>query len=665
MRLQKLELERFCQFPSLTFTFPDIPGHPLTIIQGNNGFGKSNFLKALRTALEGFPRREEEARRLIHHQPGRSPFEPTIVRLSFVTPANDSYLIERSLAVHPRTQELTAHHRLTLPDGTILTEEKGIEDFLQELLPIDLLDYFFFDLEEGSTLDTLLQSHEGGFILEALEKILGLHLHQQLARDLEQVGRELRRQEAAERPDPSRLETELEAIETKIDALERRLDDLRQKRRHLDQRIEDLRQDQQRLLHGFNPQVEQRRTALLQERTQIETSLRTLQEQWKLELEERLPLRLMHDLLRQAIDLAEDGAARWQESEERARRRQLAEEIAAALAQGGEPWNSPLDATGEMVLFQRLLSILGLEETDDGEPGAPPPLTEAEVKHLKAALARAVGGPTIAELHDQRDRHQDRLRRIEAELPGLIVDTQARKALAENMRDLEEATQARATLNNTVQELRKELDTRRAQHKDLLAERERMQQAMAEQQRREAEQDLLRRLQAALGEITDTLRQSRVNVLQDEATAAFRAITNKPGIYDRIVLDPQSLDARLFDRTEREVPKDRLSIGEKTVLAFSILHGLQRASAWQMPLVIEAPLKALDPIHTRRLLERFLPTLGEQVVLLIKEGDLPAATWAALTPHLAGRYELQRPAADREESTLTALAVHPTQEERA
>lgn len=106
--------------------------------------------------------------------------------------------------------------------------------------------------------------------------------------------------------------------------------------------------------------------------------------------------------------------------------------------------------------------------------------------------------------------------------------------------------------------------------------------------------------------------------------------------------DPDTLRFRLLDHSGAPVPAGR-STGERAVLALSVVHGLQRASGRRLPLVIEAPLKPLDPEHTRRVVTNVFADHDGQTILLVKPGEVQPPLMEKLEFRVGQRFELVRP----------------------
>jgi DNA sulfur modification protein DndD len=88
------------------------------------------------------------------------------------------------------------------------------------------------------------------------------------------------------------------------------------------------------------------------------------------------------------------------------------------------------------------------------------------------------------------------------------------------------------------------------------------------------------------------------------------------------------------------LPFERLSAGERQLLATSILWGLAKASGRALPTIIDTPLGRLDSSHRRHLLERYFPVASHQVILLSTDEEIDEASLKHLKQFVGREYQL-------------------------
>lgn len=117
-----------------------------------------------------------------------------------------------------------------------------------------------------------------------------------------------------------------------------------------------------------------------------------------------------------------------------------------------------------------------------------------------------------------------------------------------------------------------------------------------------------------------TLR--KLNKLELEVTNCFRYLLHKSNFISKVAIATDSFALNLYDEEGDIIPKQRLSAGEKQILAISLLWGLARVSERNLPVAIDTPLGRLDSSHRFNLIERYFPTASHQVILLSTDTEI-------------------------------------------
>ncbi len=128
--------------------------------------------------------------------------------------------------------------------------------------------------------------------------------------------------------------------------------------------------------------------------------------------------------------------------------------------------------------------------------------------------------------------------------------------------------------------------------------------------------------------------------IEIEAARFFNRLSRKGQLLSAVAIDPGSFQVTLRRWDEAELPKDRLSAGEKQLLAISLLWALARVSGRPLPVVIDTPLARLDRAHREHLLRDYFPHVSHQVVVLSTDTEVDAAAAADLAPSVARAFHL-------------------------
>ena len=97
----------------------------------------------------------------------------------------------------------------------------------------------------------------------------------------------------------------------------------------------------------------------------------------------------------------------------------------------------------------------------------------------------------------------------------------------------------------------------------------------------------------------------------------------------------------LFDRDGNRVSTERLSAGERQLLAVALLWGLARVSGKQLPTIVDTPLGRLDSTHRRLIAERYFPNASHQVLLLSTDEEIDQNLLDVIRPSIGRMYELR------------------------
>lgn len=120
----------------------------------------------------------------------------------------------------------------------------------------------------------------------------------------------------------------------------------------------------------------------------------------------------------------------------------------------------------------------------------------------------------------------------------------------------------------------------------------------------------------------------------------FQQLLSKKNLISGLTIDPATFEPRLKGADGFDLPIDRLSAGERQLLATSMLWGLARASGRPVPTIIDTPLGRLDSAHRKNLVERYFPNASHQVILLSTDEEIVDDYHHSLERHIARTYLL-------------------------
>jgi len=148
------------------------------------------------------------------------------------------------------------------------------------------------------------------------------------------------------------------------------------------------------------------------------------------------------------------------------------------------------------------------------------------------------------------------------------------------------------------------------------------------------------RVQATLREFRSRAVRRHIANFEENISAALIQLLQKEHLVSRVAIDPDNFRIAIVTPEGRELSPDRLSAGERQLLAISILWGLARASGRQLPTVIDTPLGRLDSEHRANIVEHYFPMASQQVILLSTDEEITSKYLKMIDGRIGHSYSL-------------------------
>ncbi len=641
MILDEITLHNFGLYAgSQTMTLtPPSPDKPIVLIGGLNGGGKTTFLDALQLCLFGPHAKisnrgtlayQEYLARSIHR---RAAVSQAAIEISFrhtVEGHEEHYRLHRSWR---RNGNGCKERFEVLKNGV---SEPALADNwatqVEEFFPANIAHLFLFDGEQVEAYAS--QQDSSALIGAAIQNLLGLDMVDQLEKDLQVYER---RKRAENKDDP--LHTEIAAAHEAVRDLRKRIDALKQERAALrthridraQKALRDVEETYHKLggaLYDQRDEIERRLTAATQAVEDGEAALREIAAGMS-------PLLLVRVLL-------ESTESRDRHEEECRRARDLFEalkirdRLALKHMRARSAGKAAIDALKEFFEADRAQrQQLGKKETVlDITP---------EVRSDLHALLRG----DLDEMAGEVARLLKRQKKLEAAAAQARIehenvpsaDTIAQAAGERNSlrKEIAELESLYAAMGQDIERQERELE-RKEQTLARLIE--------ADAKERGARDDRSRILRHS-AKVRATLRAFRravidrhVRRIEQLVLESYQQLLRKAALVTRLSIDPESYALTLFGRDGDVLSAERLSAGERQLLAIALLWGLAKASGRPLPTAIDTPLGRLDSGHRMHLVERYLPFASHQVLLLSTDEEIAGEYLERLSPWIGRTYQL-------------------------
>jgi DNA sulfur modification protein DndD len=641
MILDELTLHNFglyAERQTVTLT-PPCPQQPIILLGGLNGGGKTTLLDALQLCFYGpFATISNRGALAYHEYLARSihrgaPVREAALEIAFrhtIDGQEDQYRLHRSWRTGSNGCK---EHFEVLKNGR--PEPSLAENWIgqvDEFIPPNIAHLFLFDGEQIEAYGAKEKS--AALISGAIQNLLGLDIVDQLEKDLVVYERRKRTDEKNDAAGE-----EIAAAEAALRELRSRIDQLRQqqaslKTHQLDRKRSALAETEEtfRKLGG----------ELYEQRTEIERATSRAQQRVETGAKELrdiaagvLPLCLVRPLLKslQTRDHAEEESRRARDVLETLKGRDAAilehlrahsagASVVAAvsaflkkdrkkrykLAKRGTVLDLPPETRADLTLFLReeldMLSEQARSKRQEQEEA------EHEAEQFQLTYDSMPGADTIAECLAQR---------------------------ANLKQDIAELEAAYGQLGSELEGLSREAERRQQALSRLLEAQAQISFGREDRSR------MLRhsaKVRNTLGGFRRAVVARHVRRIEELVLQSYRQLLRKISLVTRLSIDPESFTLELYGRDGEILNPERLSAGERQLLATALLWGLAKASGRPLPTAIDTPLGRLDTSHRMHLVERYFPFASHQVLLLSTDEEITGEYLRRLKPWIGRTYAL-------------------------
>ena len=616
-----------------------LPGKPVILFGGLNGGGKTTILEGLQLAFYGAKARlasrgttayKDYLREAIHRGADVSEGAAITVRFRRIVEGETrQYEVRRAWRVGAKGLEETLQVWCDGEPDALLTENWG--DYIEGYLPSGIAHLFFFD---GEQIKELAEGEHAAEILgTAIQTLLGLDIVDRLESDLKVLERRKRAEamtsEAAQ--ELVRLQEEMKRADGEQEVAMHEMGRLTNEAGAL---AKDLRQTEDLFkreggdTYAQRHSIEEELRSMEREHAALDTRLREL-------ASGPAPLLLLEtalaDLEQTLHRDAEIKTARMMLDTLVVRDQQLL----AALTKQDMPSLQRRKVAEWMADDRQNKEVLSaLKPTLNADPKL-----AFEVGHLRSSVLPQTR-QEIADEVAKLNRMDEALATAQAKLERVpAADAVAKLQLAlDKARDAHQAKM----VERAAVELRVAASQRHKEH----LERQMAQLGFEDVDERFALEDRQRLLKHA-EKVRGTLAKFRTAIIRKHTSRleslileSFQQLLRKSRLVTTLRIDPETFAVTLTGSDGQPLPFNRLSAGERQLLATALLWGLARASGRPIPTVIDTPLGRLDSSHRHHLVERYFPVASHQVILLSTDEEIAEEYHDGIRPYVARQYLL-------------------------
>jgi len=648
-----------------TINFPNIPGKNISIISGDNGYGKTTLLTALVWCLYGNQTQDidefykdkfvvtggykgyltSSLNRLALSE-GKTDFYVSISLRDVELPGIqcDTMIITRSYNISNSSDNL----KISIDgNNSELVDDIGQQVFIQDfILPKEIAKFFFFDAEKIVKIAEIQSIPEKRLLSHAYSEVLGMKKYEDLRNVLNDMRIRFRKDSATddERKRFKELGNEINRLERLSESKSQRIQKLLVDKNDLRISCDEI---QGKLLREGSVITIAEMNALQDERAKLIEERKTLINEFR-ELFELAPFAIagnvieniedqlrIEDKYKQSFfdqeilktkidlivnDLKNDASDMMQKTGNRIKEyyiRKISELMNKYLLESqdmkmGNASNIIHDfSVEERNEFKSLVSILKTTYREQLQSLNRllkiNRLAYADVsKKIKEAEA-IESDEIIATYRKEKQLLEDRIYTIDKDIVSLSQESGAIENQLTLTRRLFDEVAIKVKVNEEFQD------------KDML----------------------VTRLINELDEYIERMKIEKKASLEEKILINLNMLMHKRDLIDRVTIEADNdlLDIHLIDKRGNEISKNDLSKGEQQLYASSLLKALIEESGVHFPVFVDSPLQKFDEKHSKNIINSFYPKISNQVVLFpLLNKELSEVEFNSLCDHVSSAF---------------------------
>jgi DNA sulfur modification protein DndD len=624
---------------------------PIILLGGKNGSGKTTILEAVRLCLYGplslgLRTKRADYETFLKNKIHRNKHD-VFDKKSASVGLEFSYAQrgEKTLYYAQRTWSLNgksvAEDFRLEKDGELVTDlaTQDWQDFIKELIPPALSQFFFFDGEQ--IMSFAENDNNNTQLAESIHSLLGLDLLTRLQSDLRiYLNRELKRKQI------KKASFEIETLEQEKDETEKRILELKQDRAQLESRILNTEGRLERLedkLKSEGGNYATRRETVLADKIRFESKIESVDNQLRDLCAGLLPFFLCGDLLlkfKETLKKEQDYHV-WETSHRFAKK--IRDELNKSMKDKSF-WSS-IDAnlkedvkknitsnihnklsilTKPPDKYKNLIPIHDISQKDSEKIFQWIDESSDEIpKKLKSIL-------------QERDELYQALQVAEMNLQRAPADD-AIEPLVNDMKSLHETL---GNIKKKAEYKENEIKKDERQLADTQKKIDQHYQNLKNEAKLSDKLDLIGKVQTTLEDYYDKLTRSRMDNFRKKLTDCFNVLSRKEDLVRDIKIDPKTYSVTLMNGDKSSINKNELSAGEKQIYAISLLWALAQASGKLLPVIVDTPLGRLDSDHRKNLIDNYFPAVSHQVLVLSTDTEIDKRYFDELRKNISHAFNL-------------------------
>lgn len=674
MKISKIVLDNFRQYyGNVTIDLDTNSSKNIVIVGGKNGYGKTNFLLSIVWCLygENIMQIDESFKREIQKETNYQKFLRQSLNWDSHKEANDIFSVEVFIHEIDLPDEIKGAQNSVIIRREFITDKmeenlyirdvEGKEIFMDNedkinfindyLIPLEAAKFVFFDAEKIASWAELSTKDEGSVLNDALGKLLGLDIYENLKEDLQTYANNLRKEGAN-----TNIKEQIINAEKAIELNKDKIEEIDLKSALNENDIKSLK-DKIKDYQVFLNQNSKKETTSLN-REDIYNDISLLQEK-KGELEKRfnelnelIPLAMLGGKIEEVIEqISIQDKIQYSNEINSDTKQKLEKFIEKLFNQPPEPTDGSMTFKNKIFYSdkaQGLLNELFNISGQTNELSYELDLSNADkelifkTSELLKQHTKELFESTISDFNSvqvQIAEKEKQLKIIDSDLQDeTILEIITKKDEAE--RQLEKFIAENGALENQKDKLLKDNVRLNQQYNILLQKSTGNQiikdkisttkkyidslQVFIDNQKKSKKDSLAKNLLIELKKLMHKLQSENSRFIEDTKID--------------ILPDGKGLKVSIIDADGKEVPKESFSTGEKQIYISCLIKAILKEAIQNFPIFIDTPLGRLDHEHIENILKDYYPELSNQVVLLATNNEITPRRYASITSKVAKSY---------------------------
>lgn len=682
MKISSINIENFRQYyNNIDIDLNTEQDKNIVLIGGRNGYGKTNFLISLVWCLYGekISQVDENFKKEIQKEKNYSQFMKQSLNWKSASEGKDTFSIQLKISDLELPPIKSSNNNIncivikrdfnvvTMKENLFIKDDLDGEELFEDIedkinfindyiIPLDAAKFVFFDAEKIAALAELSTKDEGSVLNDALGKILGLDIYEDLIQDLDFYSNNLRKEGAAKNIQDQIIDREkaIEMNQNEINKIEQNIAELVKEISGIKYKIKEyenfINQNSKDSVVQFD------RESYSKRKEELETKVNDLELAFN-ELSELIPLAILTGKLEEVnehLALQEQNqTAKNSTSEVLYKIDQFIEKL---FNQAPEPINSSLTLKDKMFYYdkaQKLSSELFDDKIEQTELDFEHDLNNYEKSLINNSI-NAINLQSKDIFENTMDAYNinkielNEVNQIISKIDSDLVDDY----IIEKMIEKEKSERLLSEKDQNIGSFKANIDKLKKDNIRLNQEFQSLIQKVVITQINKTKFEKTKEFISVLQSFVESQKKAKSESLKKNILSELKNLLHKlqdevesakfiSDVHVGILPDNSGMKITLYDSNDKEIKKEVLSSGEKQIYISCLIKAILKESVQSLPIFIDTPLGRLDDEHIKNILLYYYPDLSEQVVILSTNNEITPRRFKDIEHSVSKAYLLE------------------------